>query len=248
MYASDCKANKVDILRLSKYYGYFLRKNKYLTDFEEYKKRAKAPLEHLFNCHDFCSTEWCPVKKHPDKDYNHKYRCKKKNHILYEQLKEIFDTFNTDEKLKQMFHPFDTQKNEGLNTAVLYGAPKHKNYSTTMSLASRVATRSALNSVGYVKFFGEVFEELGIDPGRNTLKSWESVDKEMECHRLYLAKTTTKSNRVKKQNEEIKRSYREDQADQKKGITYKSGIAFDNTTTHASTKRKKVTKSVLIVV
>ena len=55
LYAADCKANKVDILRLSKYYGYFLRKNKYLTDFEEYKKRAKAPLEHLFNYHDYCS-------------------------------------------------------------------------------------------------------------------------------------------------------------------------------------------------
>ena len=66
-----------------------------------------------------------------------------------------------------MMHPFDTQKNEGLNTAVLYGAPKHKKYSTTMSLASWVATRAAINSIGYVIFL------------QKSLRNWEFLQVEI---------------------------------------------------------------------
>ena len=134
---------------------------------------------------------------------------------FHKQLDDIFVAFNTEEKLQEMFHPCDTQTNEGLNTCVLHGAPKHKNHSTTMSLAARVSCRAGVNSVGHVKHFTAAHEALGVAPGRNTLRAWCAIDKEMACHQKCAKKHSTKSRRVQKQNDEMKKGFKEDIADKK---------------------------------
>ena len=143
-----------------------------------------------------------------------------------------------------MFHPYDTQVNEGLNMCILYGAPKHKNYSTTMSLATRVSTKAAVNSVGYVNFFVEVFKLLGSVPERNIFKSWQSIDNEMSCHKKYAQNPSIKSYQVKKQNDEIKKSYQQEMADKKQGIDYKSGIGFGGYVTPPAQKGTKEKKGI----
>ena len=50
-----------DCLRMKKYHGYFLKQNRHKTK-EEFAKAAKAPLEHLFDNHEFCGS-WCQRKK-----------------------------------------------------------------------------------------------------------------------------------------------------------------------------------------
>ena len=58
---SECE--KIDTLRFKKYIGCFIAKNK-LLPFEEFKAKAKAkaPIEHLSACHEWCDCEWCYSK------------------------------------------------------------------------------------------------------------------------------------------------------------------------------------------
>ena len=57
---SECE--KIDALRLKKYVGCYIAKNK-LLPFENFKAKAKAPIEHLFACHEWCDHEWCYSKE-----------------------------------------------------------------------------------------------------------------------------------------------------------------------------------------
>ena len=51
-------AEKIDAMRLKKYCGCWIGKSK-LLPFDQFKKLSKAPVEHLFNCHEWCDASWC---------------------------------------------------------------------------------------------------------------------------------------------------------------------------------------------
>ena len=59
------KCKKVDALRLKKYIGCFVSQNRNLP-LKEFCSRAKAPVEHLFNCHEGCDPSWCWAKNLSD--------------------------------------------------------------------------------------------------------------------------------------------------------------------------------------
>ena len=52
------KCQMIDALRIKKYLGCFIYKNRTLP-LEEVVKIAHAPIEHLFNYHEWCDSEWC---------------------------------------------------------------------------------------------------------------------------------------------------------------------------------------------
>eukprot|EP00957_Ditylum_brightwellii_P042467 3215862-Ditylum_brightwellii.AAC.1 len=47
---------------------------------------------------------------------------------LYVQIKDLFGEFKSRKRLEECHHKYDTQLNEGRNTAVAMVAPKHKTY------------------------------------------------------------------------------------------------------------------------
>jgi len=49
-------------------------------------------------------------------------------------MKEAYEPFQQRHILEQSQHPYDTQKNEGMNNTVAKYAPKSKTYSRSMSL------------------------------------------------------------------------------------------------------------------
>ena len=51
---SKTRANKLDALRMKKYYSYFVKKNR-SKDLQWLVKHAMAPLDHLFGNHHLCS-------------------------------------------------------------------------------------------------------------------------------------------------------------------------------------------------
>ena len=55
---AKCECKKIDALRLKKYIGCMIAKSKMLP-FPQFKKLSKAPIEHLFGCHEWCSSDWC---------------------------------------------------------------------------------------------------------------------------------------------------------------------------------------------
>ena len=60
------KCKMIDALRMKKYIGCFIYKNRTL-ELSEFVKKAHAPIEHLFNCHEWCDSEWCYTKCLTDK-------------------------------------------------------------------------------------------------------------------------------------------------------------------------------------
>ena len=60
---SKCK--KIDFLRVKKYISCYIYQNK-SSPLEDLVKRARAPIEHLFNVHKWCDPEWCWSKSLDD--------------------------------------------------------------------------------------------------------------------------------------------------------------------------------------
>ena len=52
------KCKQIDALRVKKYTGCMIYKNKDLP-INEFVINAKAPIEHLFNNHQWCHEDWC---------------------------------------------------------------------------------------------------------------------------------------------------------------------------------------------
>ena len=59
----ECK--KIDAMRVKKYIGCYIYKNRNLP-LDEFVRRARAPIEHLFDCHKWCDKEWCWAKELDD--------------------------------------------------------------------------------------------------------------------------------------------------------------------------------------
>ena len=62
------KAKTIDALRIKKYIGCFVYKNRHLP-LVEFVQKSRAPIEHLFNCHEWCDSEWCCVKNLTEKSH-----------------------------------------------------------------------------------------------------------------------------------------------------------------------------------
>ena len=78
----------------------------------------------------------------------------------------MHEQFVTDEKLRQMIHPYNTQCNESLNMRLVELAPKHKNFSRTKALNYRVSMVVSHHNVGMNQFYRRVFKllNLNLDP------------------------------------------------------------------------------------
>ena len=56
------RCKKIDALRLKKYIGCWIYQNRNLP-IEEFMAKTSAPVEHLFNCHEWCDHQWCWAKE-----------------------------------------------------------------------------------------------------------------------------------------------------------------------------------------
>ena len=55
----QCKL--IDATRIKRYTGYYIRQNRNKS-IDEFIRNARAPIEHLFNNHEFCNLSWCWAK------------------------------------------------------------------------------------------------------------------------------------------------------------------------------------------
>ena len=123
---------------------------------------SKVPLEHMFNCRENCSAEWCFKTRASEegKTYNDKddeFCCKKNDNQLYNLLKKTIFPFQTDEVLKESLHMFDTPKNESMNNMIAYVAPKNKTMSHSISLDNRISCIAGISIFGFKTYWEQVF-------------------------------------------------------------------------------------------
>ena len=167
------KIKKLDALRLKKYYSYYIKMNREKS-VEDMMKNIMAPLDHMFDDHHLCDSKWC-YKKRAEEDTmlsaDEKsermklgyYRSKTEDLDMYNELKEKYAFYTTEEKITQCRHEFDTQINEGMNTCVAKYTPKSKHYSKSISLEARVKVAAGIFNVGYHFFWTDVMKGLELD-------------------------------------------------------------------------------------
>ena len=94
---------------------------------------SKALVEHLFNCHDYCNSNWCRPKKlegtgkEKEKELSTSFNRNKKNNAkIYNQIQKAYRQYTTEARLKESLHLYDTQKNEAMHNSIAKYAPKQK--------------------------------------------------------------------------------------------------------------------------
>ena len=117
---------------------------------------------------------------------NHKgyFRCEIKHPKTYQMISNTYQKFITEERLRQLHHPWSTQSNEALNRSVSSLAPKDRTFSKTESLQTRVAVAAAIKNVGYERFWVIIFKRLHIPFDYNIRKFIRSLDVRKEKQRI----------------------------------------------------------------
>ena len=346
----ECK--KIDAMRIKKYIGCYIYKNRNLP-FDEFVNNARAPVEHLFDCHEWCNKEWCWAKeldenqhkvilqnmkicqqcdlpafssssvssssssspssdeslarslnaypsapnssqpnlnpeisddskwssedessdsetdgsiceidsdeinecnfftKH-DGTYDNPeniftpaevdelkkrerimierntkgyYRSKQNDHELYTEIMRVYERFIQPNMLKQVWHRWNTQKNEAMNTSVAALAPKNKTYSMSESLRTRVAIAAGCQIVGFAKFWSICCQSLGFQIDSNLLSLLEARDKTKRNKNVRSSTKKGKASRSNLKYEKYNSAFKKQQDGHKEGMGYKSGIA-----------------------
>ena len=104
--------------------------------------------------------------------------------MIYDALKPYLYPDN----LRMVFHPHTTQSNESLNTSVSDYIPKHKHYSTSKSLETRVGVVAAIQISGYRCLLNNLYGDfdlnfdIGLPNALSKLDTYKNV-KEKEPQR-----------------------------------------------------------------
>ena len=122
-----------------------------------------APLDHMFDDHHLCDSNWCYKKRIQEEDatlVDEKsekmklgyYIFKVMDKGVYEKMYKKYKFYTMEEEMTQFTHEFDTYIHKGMNTRVSKYAPKTKHYSKSISLEARVKTAADIYNCGYHLF------------------------------------------------------------------------------------------------
>jgi len=167
--------DKAFAARLKAYWGAMLKQIRHLNweeNEKEIKNKMLAPLEHLFDNHQYCGS-WCYAKKAQTDDVlyiadeNRPFYNIKKQNKMYKQVKSSISKFQTKELVIDCLHNFDTNVNESLNILVARMCPKFKHFGASNSLHTRVCIVAGIHNIGYENFYVNTLSNLGIIDSNN---------------------------------------------------------------------------------
>ena len=86
----------IDALRLKKYISCYILQNRN-GDFDKFVANAKAPVEHLFDNHEFCDESWCYAKE---------LTCRTEQLVVQSQTQQVIskNISQTTTKLKEIIN------------------------------------------------------------------------------------------------------------------------------------------------
>ena len=135
------------------------------------------------------------------------YRCKVKDKMLYKEIKQGYSRFVTPQILKQLNHPWSTQKNEVWNMYISNYAPKVKYYSGTDLLLARVNIVVGYQAVGYAAFWTQIYSSLGFDIDSNLFSMMSARDEKKRKAQLRQATLDGKRKRSKSKHNKINKEH-----------------------------------------
>ena len=165
---------------------------------------------------------------------------------MYDQLKNCFARFNSEEAIKESMHKHETQINKSLNQEVSRSCPKFKLLGTSMTLKTRVNTVLCKRNNGYKQYYEQALKKLHIN--QKDCKQYHfdnGVVRQHETKLMHYRKIISKDYRRKRKHkiEAMKREQVLDSRIEKVQGTYGSGKAFENDSdAETGTKISKTSK------
>lgn len=138
----------------------------------------------------------------------------------------LHDKLTTVEKLEQVHHRFNTQKNESLNRSVAKQAPKTITFCKSNSLKGRVAFVVCVASIGYEKTVERLCTKLQIEYPTTIRQTWKELDYRKDFKRKYGNTPVVKRRRTRVSRESMKQQRLEENTSKKEGYYYKTGVAL----------------------
>ena len=130
------------------------------------------------------------------------------------------------DKMKEIDHPFQTQKNEALQRQATALVPKDKFLGGKMQLHDRLRLLVVLDSVGEYEGMGRLYHSLGLPHLHPVLGLWaHNKDKEDDRKAEYRKLPAVKRKRAEGKIKRMKEGMRLSKRAKKSGCTYESGIA-----------------------
>jgi hypothetical protein len=214
-------------------FWYFLHMYR-TAPWKKFRHALNAVIEHHFNNHEYCE-EWCPVLKRRERinkgeikeeeESDLKYHCKKRNARLYTQMRAYHDAYTTDSSLWELWHQVHSNKCESLNGFITRFLPKHKHYCQTIVNEARTNVAISIDLVGYQEYYRRLFNTLGIRLTSVTCKHLRRLDQRCRWKAIHDKKEHIRKRRKWKLNEKIKLANERLKKDQRKGLTYQSGMS-----------------------
>ena len=194
------RVNNAIAKRMKKNWGYMIKQNKH-KPIEEFVASSQAPLEHIFDNHQFCEPKWCLKLKaqQEGKPYNHPEQFLDKSTEdgakMYEDLSKITLKYGAAAYLIQSKHNFSTQINKSLNQAQACLTPKNKSFHESKSFHHRHAIVIGTHNWGHCRYWTSVFDALSIPFSQTFVNHLENVDQKKKKWKEYHSKTEVKRKR-----------------------------------------------------
>jgi hypothetical protein len=160
-------------------------------------------------------------------EYKGQYRSKVKHAREYEQIKSVLAPYLTDKKLKEIHHPYDSQKNESFNKSSSKYAPKGRTYAMTMALTARVCIAAGVGNLGPHEYWTRVMERLGIEKGEHTEAFLVDKLRRTKHKQEYQRRIPVKRHRTEKKSQKWREIVKKQGKEEKAGINYKTGVRND---------------------
>lgn len=244
--SDTCQA---DAMRLSRNLSYMLaqhtpgsKADESDVTFEKFMEAGEASFEHHWNNHDHCGS-WCQAKAWTDEEkeeFKNKYRNKTEDMKTYEQQKKCKEKFLSEPRMRRCFHPFGNNKTESIHGLVVnVFLPKRSYFSATICGRARTYLACSIDSLGFEAYYKRLYLELGIKMSNITGRFYQQHDRRRATDAAYSKKPEQMIIRSKKKIDNIRREWKKDVIDKKKGNTYRSKIAGTEPTEKKSKKRKR---------
>jgi hypothetical protein len=222
-----CGCTKMDAERMKRRLSWTLRLHSGGT-YKEFETAVEAVLEHHFNNHEFCG-DWCKAREGTEeqlKETELRFRCKRRHKDLYDFLEKHHREFMQEEKLRQLYHQYDTNNVEGFNKFLTKFLPKDRTYCQTIENKARSMLAVGLQSIGYRKLYSRVFALTGIEMTDDdiTYIFFSSQDSEKLWRRLHRRKQSVKITRMREQYRKLRDGVAKLKADNARSLAYETGM------------------------
>ncbi len=154
-----------------------------------------------------------------------KFRDKIKNKREYEQQMKVKKKYLSTERMKRCYHRFCNNKTEQLHGLVVnVFLPKRSYFCGTICGRARTYLVMSVDSLGFEKYYKELYAEMGISMSSVTSKYYQQHDRKREWEKNYEKSPERKKNRARRNLEQIQASWKAEVEVKELGHTYESQI------------------------